>query len=145
MSIDINNLQELYASSFEWKKEQEERKKRTHEEFLLRLKDSSERFMEELEEEIEERLIYGAKRGRKTVRFESRMIFSRPFGNVKVSTLVYGWRTRKGWDTDRFKEIGLDATPFETISKKLENKGIKIKNISDSNKGFGFWIEASFE
>jgi hypothetical protein len=115
-----------------------------HLSFLNRLKVSSDNFQKDLEEEIIEKLKTIAEKSKKSCKFKSKYNFSEKYGNVKVSTLVKGWKTENGWDIERFYEIGLDSTPFENLVKNLEKRGIFIKNISDSKKGFGFWIEASF-
>jgi hypothetical protein len=152
MMTDIQNdmnaqdLLQIYEGHADRQIKHSELKNIRHQEFLARLKDSSDRFQEDLGNEIDDRLQKAAYHGHRTVRFQSVFDFNRPFGNVKISTLVNGWMTSDGgWDVERFKEIGLESTPFETLVKKFDDeKKIQIKNVSDRKRGFGFWIEASF-
>jgi hypothetical protein len=143
--LSSSDFKKMVESSIDRRVEEEQMKKDRHKEFLLRLKNSATDFMNILEDEIENHLTQGAYRGRKNVRFQSEQDFAKPFGNVKISTLVYGWRTKHGWDIERFKEIGLSGTPFDQLVEEFRERGIRVRNISDSNKGFGFWLEASFE
>lgn len=143
--IDAPRLREVYQASFEKKAQEDEKKKQRHQDFLVRLKDSSDRFQKELSEEIDKNLLSAASKGRTSTRWESRFGFSGHFGNVRVSTLVYGWRTPQCWDKTRFSEIGLDGTPFDTLVKSYQGIGITLRDVSNPNRGFGFWLEASFE
>lgn len=121
-----------------------ENQERVHQDFLNRLRQSALRFKKELTKEIELRLTKNAYHGKRVVRFEWKP-FSSKSGNVKISTMVYGWRTSNNeWDHQAFLEIGYDPTPFEVLVKEFKEKGINVRNISDPKKGFGFWIEASF-
>lgn len=143
--IDASRLKQVYNASFEKKAQEEENKRKKHQDFLVRLKDSSDRFQKELSEEIDKNLLHAASKGRTSVRWESRFGFPGHYGNVRVSTLVYGWRTPKCWDKERFTEIGLEGSPFDRLVKIYEQAGITLRNVSNPNKGFGFWLEASFE
>jgi hypothetical protein len=110
-----------------------------------RLRDTSSRFQQELSQEIESYLLKAATNGRKYTRFQSKFSFSESYGNVKVSTLVYGWRVGKGvFTVDSFKDIQLESTPFNALVKSFADRNITVSNISNPSKGFGFWIEASF-
>ena len=137
------DLAKIVESSFDRKFRDEQIKKERHEQFLVRMKDTSFDFMNVLEDEIQGFLLDMANRGRKSVRFQSFLQFGQKFGNCKVSTLVYGWRSKDGWDKEKFKELGFDGTPFDMLVKDFGERGISVKNISNPNKGFGFWIEAS--
>jgi len=143
--ITASDLKKIVESSFERRKTEDESKKARHEEFIKRLKDTSDDFINMLTDEIEFYLKETANRGRKSIRFQSEFQFASTLGNVKISTLVYGWRTKDGWDATRYKEIGLKGTPFDYLVEEFKTRDIVIKNISNPNKGFGFWIEASFD
>jgi hypothetical protein len=137
--MNSEELQKIYIESFKNISDN-----MMHIRFLDRLKESSLRFQNILENEILEKLQETAKKSRKKCKFKSKLNFNEKLGNVKISTLVKGWKTETGWDTFRYQELGLLGTPFEDLAEKLKQRGINVHNISDSSKGFGFWIEASF-
>jgi transposase len=144
--MDAHKLTMIYEGFSERQEIQRARQHRKHQEFLNRLQDSCVEFRNELGKQIEERLTSAAYRGKRSVRFET-LSFNRKMGNVKVSTLVYGWKnpqTTSYWDASVFQEIGFDSTPFDALVKEYLERGIHVKNVSDPSKGFGFWIEASF-
>ena len=143
--ITASDLKKIIESSFDHRKEEDMKKKERHNIFLQNLKNTSNDFINELENEINEYLKNCASNGRKSVRFQSQFKFANVFGNVKISTLIYGWRNKDGWNKSRFKEIGFEGTPFDKLVNDYKDRDIIIKNISDSKKGFGFWIEASFD
>lgn len=150
--INAESLSKILERSLEEKKirEQErmEQKRMRHEEFIGRLKDSCDDFMNEMEKEVMDRLLSSVHRGNKMVRFRASMDFDQSFGCVKVSTMVYGWRDSKnhGWTTKTFEEVGIKEgmTPFSLVVEDFKERGISVKNISDRRRGLGFWIEASF-
>jgi len=137
--MNSEDLQKIYMESFK-----KISNNIMHIKFLNRLKESSLRFQNGIEDEVLEKLQETAKKSRKKCRFKSKYNFNEKLGNVKISTLVKGWKTETGWDTIRFQELGMNGTPFDDLTKKLKERGIYIQNISDPSKGFGFWIEASF-
>lgn len=143
--ITASDLKKIIESSFDYRKEEDMKKKERHNIFLQNLKNTSNDFLFELENEINEYLQNCASNGRKSIRFQSKFKFADTFGNVKISTLIYGWRNKNEWNTSRFKEIGFEKTPFDKLVNDYKERDIVIKNISDSKKGFGFWIEASFD
>lgn len=145
-NMDASMLQAIYNQSVYESKERKEQHQRKHQEFQIRLKDSIRRFKEEITDEIEYHLTQAAKSARKECRFQSDFSFNKPLGNVKISTLVYGWYNRdsRTFSIRGFEEIGMTQTPFKEVVEEFEKKGIRVSNISDRNKGFGFWIRADF-
>jgi len=146
-SLHVSHLQDIYEEALIRIQEKNKKMNKIHENFLNRLKDSVQEFKIKLSQEIDYHLLRSAKHGCKRVRWCSRFNFSQKIGNVKVSTLVHGWKTNNtinSWDASTFKEIGMDGTPFQEIINDYKTRGIEIKNISNCCKGFGFWIEASF-
>ena len=143
--LNLAQLKEVYEAARLRMEENKIKRQEIHKQFLSRLKESSDRFQVELSEEIDHHLLRSATNACKKIRWSSRFNFNESFGNVKVSTLVYGWRTPDSWDISMFKEIGINGSPFEELVNNYKKKGIDIKNISNRNKGFGFWIEASFD
>jgi len=144
--IDLANLKEVYAAALVKMDEEKEKRKRRHEKFLAQLKEYSDRFQDEISKEIDHNLLRAAKCGCRKTRWISRFRFHCRFGNVKVSALVYGWRTasKDVWDFHLFEEIGIKGTPFDEVVRAYKEKGIEVKNISKNCIGDGFWIEASF-
>lgn len=144
--MDAQQLNDIFQQSLIRASEDKEQRKIKHQEFLARLRDSVERFKEQLREEIEYNLCETAKSSKKKCRFQSKYSFSDPFGNVKISTLVYGWynRNTKTLNINGFQELGMTMTPFDELVKEFEQKEIYVSNISDRNRSFGFWISAQF-
>lgn len=140
--MTATDLVTIVEASIDRKADQERKRITIHQQFLCRLKETSMDFMHILEDEIQGMLLEMAKRGHKRTRFQSFFQFSQHFRNLRVSTLVYGWRSPAGWDIEKFKELGFTGTPFDLLVEDFKGRGIFVKNISDSNRGFGFWIEA---
>jgi hypothetical protein len=143
--MDAFQLNQIVQSSLERMHKKSELQKKKQQDYLKRLNASCLDFMEDLRLEIEERLLFAAQYGCKNTRFKSRFIFHNRYGNVKISTLIYGWMNHDGtWNNDGFKDIGFTDTPFVMLKNQFKSKGITINNISDPKKGFGFWIEAFY-
>jgi len=68
--------------------------------------------------------------------------FSEKFhgGRFRVSTFVTQYR----FDPAHFHEAGFEKMPFQRIQDSFAERGIHVANVSDRNKGFGFFVSISF-
>lgn len=145
--VDVETISKLKQNALEKRQEFEKYKKEEDEkkevEFLVKLKESSDLFIQQLMTRAWMELNDCASKGflRKKFFFEN---FKEKFGPVKVSTLVKGFHIRGVWDPSIFEKIGLSHTPFQEAVRELKQRGIQIKDVSDISKGTGFWIEVSF-
>jgi hypothetical protein len=141
--MDATQLTAILNKSIQ---EYQERRQKKMKERHLQLYLECVEFERQLIDEIEKKLVMTAEHGKRTVYFRSKFEFSDKFMRFKVSTLVYGWKqSNNTWLTIPFHDIYKEnMTPFDNIIRTLESRGIYIENMSDSSKGHGFWIQASF-
>jgi hypothetical protein len=64
-------------------------------------------------------------------------------GRFRVSTFVNMYRLP---DPSVFEDIGYakGESPFDRVVKTFADKGMTVRNISDTSKGYGMWLELSF-
>ena len=83
-----------------------------------------------------------------TVHMKDTMVLNAPWefsekfrgGRFRVSTFVTQYR----FDPSFFHAAGFEKMPFTRIQECLAQRGIRVENVSDRKKGFGFFVRISF-
>lgn len=145
--LNEEQIEELRKEAMIKYKENENKKLKIKEikelEFLKGLKEISENFVSMILQKTMNELKYCSLHGILTKKFYVDH-FKNKKGNVKVSTLVKGFKIKEEWNDEIFKKIGYESTPFQYVVSILKERNILLEDISDINKGLSFWCQVSF-
>lgn len=123
--------------------ERAERKRAQHQAFINELRHATLEWEAEFSAWISETAFNMA-----TVLMTNKMILQAPWGfgqkygvwRFRISTFVKQYR----FDPAHFREAGFEKMPFQRIQDAFAERGIHVADVSDRNKGFGFYVSISF-
>ena len=109
-----------------------------HEQFLWSLYEETIAWEQEFTRWIQDTAIYMAsERRRRVMDLPAPWNLSTKYrGKFRISTFVTQYR----FDAKHFRDAGFTEMPFQRVQQFFAERGIRVENVSDRTKGFGFYV-----